>query len=135
MIACVLITICTSSSWLRRSMPQDAQRAAARKTVAAHPRDHGTAHAIKNAGIAVGYSFKFDGESVIGKRAALWGADAVAIDLNDLIDPASGWNLYEAGSISDTNWIGGYGGYDPDGIGPLPEYSRAFLMQVPRARS
>src|SRR5207237_385398 len=89
------------------------------------------AYAINAAGTVVGYSATIDGETVIGKRAALWGADAVAVDVNTLIDPAGGWNLFEASSISDTNWVGGWGDYDPDGTGPLEAYSRAFLLQVP----
>ena len=58
------------------------------------------------------------------------GLDAVAIDLNTLIDPASGWTLTEANGISDTNWVTGIGSFDPDGGGPLAAYDRAFLLDV-----
>jgi hypothetical protein len=44
--------------------------------------------------------------------------------------PNSGWvNLYEARDISNTNWITGYGVFDPDGAGGVAAYSRMFLMQ------
>jgi hypothetical protein len=55
----------------------------------------------------------------------------VAVDLNTLIDPASGWILTEADDISDTNWIAGIGTYDPDRPGGQAAYQRLFLIQVP----
>jgi hypothetical protein len=51
--------------------------------------------------------------------------------LNTLIDPGSGWvNLSDAIGISDTNWVTGYGSFDPDGAGPLSAYTRMFLLDA-----
>jgi hypothetical protein len=65
--------------------------------------------------------------------AVLWKSDGVAIDLNTLIDPGSGWILNFAYGISDTNWVSGVGLFDPDGAGPLGAYDRAFLLDVSSA--
>jgi hypothetical protein len=89
------------------------------------------AYAVNDAGTAVGYAWKYDAGAYIGNRAVYWGLDSLAVDLNTLIDPASGWMLTEALSISDTGWIAGLGDYDPDGAGGLDAYDRLFLMQVP----
>src|SRR6185436_17582276 len=62
-----------------------------------------------------------------------WGFDALPVDLNTLIDPASGWTLIAASAISNTGWIGGRGTFDPDGPGGQEPYERLFLMQVPAA--
>jgi PEP-CTERM motif-containing protein len=83
---------------------------------------------INNAGIAVGWA---SGSSFLGTRAVYWGLDAVAVDLNTLIDPAAGWTLTEAQHISDTGWIVGSGDFDPDGPGGQAAYQRLFLMHVP----
>jgi uncharacterized membrane protein len=64
-------------------------------------------------------------------RAAYWPPLGPALDLNTLIDPASGWVLTEARAISDTGWIAGMGTFDADGPGPLAPYDRLFLLQVP----
>jgi PEP-CTERM motif len=60
----------------------------------------------------------------------LWNYNALAIDLNTLIDPSSGWTLLQAYGISDTNIAVGVGSFDPDGAGPLASYGRAFLLDV-----
>jgi hypothetical protein len=91
------------------------------------------AHAINDAGIIVGYSNKYVNNFLVGTRAVLWNFDAVAIDLNTLIDPASGWTLTEARGISDTNWVTGIGVFDPDGTGSPAAYRRAFLLDVSSA--
>jgi hypothetical protein len=61
----------------------------------------------------------------------MWGPDGVAIDLNTLIDPASGWVLGGAQTITNDNWVSGYGSFDPDGKGPLQPYARLYLIHVP----
>ena len=53
------------------------------------------------------------------------------MDLNTLIDPASGWTLNRATRINDTGWIGGSGTFDPDGPGGEASYERLSLMHVP----
>ena len=67
------------------------------------------ANAINTAGIAVGSAAEYDSNGTfLGNRAVAWGLDGVAIDLNTLLDPGSGWvNLSEARGISDTNWVTG----------------------------
>jgi hypothetical protein len=87
---------------------------------------------INNAGIAVGWAEKYDDAGMwLGNRAVYWGLDAVAVDLNTLIDPAGGWRLVSADAISDTGWIVGSGDFDPDGPGGQDAYQRLFLMHVP----
>jgi uncharacterized membrane protein len=81
---------------------------------------------INNAGIAVG-----SGYDEPHPRAAYWGLDGAAVDLNTRIDPASGWTLTDARFISDTGWITGLGYFDPDGPGGQATYERPFFMQVP----
>ncbi|MDZ4820781.1 MAG: PEP-CTERM sorting domain-containing protein [Planctomycetota bacterium] len=87
------------------------------------------AYYISDNGIAVGYYEKFVGGVDQGDFAMLWGQNAIGIDLNSLIDPASGWTLKSAWGISDT-WVVGKGTFDPDGNGPLLPYERAFLLDV-----
>ena len=60
-----------------------------------------------------------------------WNLDGSVIDLNSLIDPASGWTLKAATDISDSGWIFGLGDFDPDGAGGQAAYARMFIMQVP----
>jgi hypothetical protein len=63
----------------------------------------------------------------------LWGADGKAINLNTLIDPAGGWTLSEARTISDTNFVAGVGLFDPDGGGPVTAYHRFFVLDASAA--
>jgi hypothetical protein len=90
----------------------------------------GAAYAVNTGGVAVGYGHKVAGGTFLGTRAMLWDVDAVAIDLDALIDPARGWTLTKAIGISDTNWVTGIGSFDPDGGGSLAAYDRAFLLDV-----
>jgi hypothetical protein len=87
------------------------------------------ARAINNGGLIVGYADKYDaaGQS-LGARAVLWNTDGVAIDLNSLIDPNSGWTLNQAYAISDANSVTGFGTFDPGGS--IEPYIRAFLIDV-----
>ena len=90
------------------------------------------ANRINTDGIIVGQAKKYDaGGGSLGFRAVYWGADNLAVDLNTLIDPASGWMLEDARSISDTGWIVGLGSFDPDGAGGLDAYDRQILVQIP----
>jgi hypothetical protein len=88
------------------------------------------ANAINTDGIAVGESYKYIGGMFAGHRAVLWQPDGTVLDLNNVIAPDGLWSLIEARGISDTNWITGYGTFDPDGPGPLKGYSRAFLLNL-----
>ena len=83
---------------------------------------------VNDAGVAVGVQ-RARGNDTDG-TALLWGADGVAVDLNTLIDPASGWRLIEADSITDAGYVAGVGMFDPDGGGPLAAYTRSFLIQA-----
>jgi hypothetical protein len=91
-----------------------------------------SAFAINAAGAAVGYAQKYTGGTYLGARALLWRADGLMIDLNSLLSSTDStfWTLEQARGISDTNWVGGLGNYDPDGSGPLPSYRRAFLLDA-----
>lgn len=94
------------------------------------------AFAINSAGEAVGTASNFnDAGNWLSDHAVYWGLDGVAIDLNTLIDPASGWTSHEARAISDTGWISGWGTFDPDGLGGQSGYHRLFLVQVPEPTS
>jgi hypothetical protein len=90
------------------------------------------AYDINNHGIAVGSAAKIINGVPAGGGAVAWRNNSVAIDLNNLIDPQSGWTLTSAYSISDTGWITGLGVFDPDGTGGLAPYSRLFLLQLPQ---
>jgi hypothetical protein len=84
---------------------------------------------VNSAGLAVGVQRPNSNSS--DGIAVLWGLDGVAVDLNTLIDPTSGWRLIEADSITDSGYIAGVGMFDPDGTGPTAAYGRSFLIQVP----
>ena len=71
------------------------------------------AYGINSAGLVVGMS---------GERAFLY-ADGLMTDLNDLIDPAAGWDLHCATAINDNGQIVGYG-INPQG------YRYPFLLTV-----
>jgi hypothetical protein len=89
------------------------------------------AYAVSKTGTVVGYAKRYIGGVYQDDRAVLWGADAVAVDLNTLIDPDSGWMLYSASAISANGmWISGIGLYDPDGDGPMYAYDRFFTLQM-----
>jgi hypothetical protein len=88
---------------------------------------------INDAGITVGWLDKYDGGVLLEAKAVYWGFDALPVDLNSLIDPASGWTLTHATRISESGWIGGRGTFDPDGPGGLAPYDRLYVMQVPAA--
>ena len=63
-------------------------------------------------------------------RALAWRSDGNVIDLNTMIDPASGWTLNEAYGISNTGWVTGVGVFDVDGPGGEAAYQRLFVMQM-----
>jgi hypothetical protein len=86
---------------------------------------------INAAGAVVGWAQKYNASGTyVGNRAVYWDLDGTAVNLNSLIDHASGWTLTSAYAISDTGWIAGIGSYDPDGAGGLAAYDRLFLIQV-----
>jgi hypothetical protein len=86
------------------------------------------AYAVNTAGITVGYA---DLLGVVGNsHAVAWGPDGVAIDLNTLLPADSGWQLFEADGITDTNWVSGRGWFDPDGPGGQDGYGRQFLLNI-----
>jgi hypothetical protein len=90
------------------------------------------AYDLSEDGTIVGYSFLFEGDVRTDYHAVMWGKDNVAVDLNTLIDPDSGWVLRQALEISDNGqWIVGIGDFDPDGDGPLWAYQRLWTIQVP----
>ena len=90
------------------------------------------AFAVNAAGTAVGRAAQFGAAPFGDYHAVYWAAnDTRAIDLNTLIDPASGWVLKHAFDISDTGWIVGGGEFDPDGAGGQAAYPRSFLIHVP----
>ena len=87
----------------------------------------GGANGISSGGTAVGSVYV----SGLGQRAVLWGAGGVAVDLNSLVDPASGWILNSISTVSPNGrWAAGIGSYDPDGPGPLGAYNRLWIMQA-----
>lgn len=89
------------------------------------------AFSVNESGIAVGFANKYTSQhTLVGSRAVAWKTDNIPIDLNTLIDPASGWTLTRAQGISNTGWITGIGKFDPDGPGGRAAYDRLFLLQL-----
>ena len=93
----------------------------------------GIAQDIDEDGFAVGYLDRYDASGTWIRQAAVcWHPDGSVLDLNDVIDPASGWVLQDARAISDSGlWIAGMGSFDPDGPGGIFPADRMFLVQVP----
>ncbi|RAP41722.1 hypothetical protein BYZ73_08965 [Rhodovulum viride] len=68
-------------------------------------KDMSHAFGLNDRGEVVGYSAAGNGNA-----AVLWTrADRRLVDLNDCIDPESGWHLVLAKDINDNGWITGYG--------------------------
>jgi hypothetical protein len=89
--------------------------------------------AINDAGTAVGECSSPNTTADVEDLRAVYfrPEDGAAIDLNTLIDPASGWLLRRARGISDTGWIVGTGLFDADGPGGQAAESRHYLIHVP----
>lgn len=96
-------------------------------------RTNAAVYGINDLGDGVGYAQRYQGSTYLGDRAALWaGGGTAAVDLNDLIDPTSGWVLNYAMEINEKGTIVGIGRYDPDGAGGLPANTLPFrLVAVP----
>ena len=65
---------------------------------------YSTANAINNSGLVVGYSYIDTAETV--EHAFIYNGAATMIDLNSLIDPASGWTLTSANAINGDYIVG-----------------------------
>jgi hypothetical protein len=103
-------------------------------TLGAAPNGEGLsdALAINSSGLIVGTSTRYNEAHGFSEFRAVYWREAIApIDLNALIDPASGWVLSHAYAVSDTGWIAGDGLFDPDGPGGQVAYGRHFLLQLP----
>lgn len=88
---------------------------------------HARAIDVNDAGLIVGYVARFDTAPSFGGAAVLWKNGSI-YDLNDLIDPASGWRLYSAEGINERGQIVGFGSFGGQ--------SRAFLLTaVPEPNS
>jgi probable HAF family extracellular repeat protein len=81
------------------------------------------ARGINNSNVVVGQAEKLNSEI----HAFVYDGAAMR-DLNDLINPALGWILYEADDINDFGQILGTGELDPDGTGPRGREQHAFLL-------
>ncbi len=94
-----------------------------------------SASAVNDAGVAVGglIDYRIGSPTFLGSIPVYWGVDGQPIDLNTLIDPDSGWEILSADDISNTGWITGVGGYDPDGPGGQDGYMRLYSIHVPAA--
>jgi hypothetical protein len=88
------------------------------------------AFGINDSNFAAGFGEKIQNGNFVGYHAALWRPDGSVLDLNDAIDPNSGWTLSFAFSISNSGFIAGVGYFDPDGSGPASAYSRAFVVDA-----
>jgi probable HAF family extracellular repeat protein len=80
---------------------------------------HSVANDINISGLIVGNSQRIAGSAAV---ATLW-QNGVAIDLNTLIAPGSGWNLLSAEGINDAGDIVGFGTFQGS--------SRAFMLTIP----
>jgi len=91
---------------------------------------YAAAESINASGMIAGWADRYMPD--VREHAVVWGLNGVAIDLNDFVDPASGWvQLSVAHRIDDDNWVTGAGVFDPDGPGPRQPFMRDFLMQIP----
>ena len=79
------------------------------------------AHAINNNGVVVGTVYNPSVSYPVG--AFVWIDGVGTVDLNDFVDPASGWNLQGAFSINSSREVVGWGYLDG--------HQRAFKMTVP----
>ncbi|MCC7145942.1 MAG: DUF3466 family protein [Phycisphaeraceae bacterium] len=87
------------------------------------------ARSLNDTGLIVGQALKYDAlGNNLGNVAALWKPDTLAVDLNSLIDPSSGWTLTSAYDINNFGWITGSGTFDPDGAGGQAAYERLWLL-------
>ena len=82
------------------------------------------AFAINASGQAVGYSFTADSPDL---HAFFADATGPMVDLNTLIDPASGWVLTSANGINDSGQIAG--------TGTINGQTHAYLLSVPEPAS
>lgn len=80
---------------------------------------HSVANDININGLIVGNSQRIAGSAAV---ATLW-QNGVAIDLNTLIAPGSGWNLLSAEGINNAGDIVGFGTFQGS--------SRAFMLTIP----
>lgn len=99
---------------------------------------HSEACAINNSGQVVGswlHRMTSPPYEWVPEGAFVWDGGEGAHDLNDLIDPDSGWNLLAASDINDAGAIVGYG-INPDGdthavlLTPIPEPDVLALLSV-----
>ncbi len=63
---------------------------------------HSSAHAINETGVIVGYS---DVSGIFGSHAFIWDEERGMRDLNELIEPTLGIELYGARDINNNGWI------------------------------
>jgi probable HAF family extracellular repeat protein len=89
-----------------------------------------TAYGINNSGQVVGESYISGG----GQHAFLYSGSGSMQDLNDLINPASGWTLNVARSINDLGQIVGSGTIGGRShtflLTPVPEPSTFVLLSI-----
>ena len=64
---------------------------------------------MNDEGVAVGFYLPSPGQE---STAILWSGTGSPVDLNTLIDPKSGWHLYDATSINDQGQIVGNGSFN-----------------------
>ncbi len=76
---------------------------------------------INDSGLIVGYVAQFDTAPSFGGAAVLW-QNGQIFDLNDLINPSSGWRLLSAEGINDQGQIVGFGTFEGQ--------TRAFVATV-----
>ncbi len=81
--------------------------------------DESKAYDVNNNGLIVGTAQLADSSW----HAFIWDSVNGMQDLNDFIDPNSGWILESANGINDSGWIVGYGTHNGT--------TRAFTLQIP----
>jgi len=72
----------------------------------------------------------FRDPSHLAVHAVVWAPDGHVHDLNKLLPPNSGWQLYGVFGISDSNLVTGIGWYTPPGHDVSWAYQRLFSMQL-----
>jgi hypothetical protein len=87
-------------------------------------------YSINSFGTVVGAAVTPQGRAFLWTPDVANGNTGTMVDLNTIIAPTDDvhWHLSEARGINDSGQIVGSGGFDPDGAGPLPSVTRAFLL-------
>jgi len=87
-------------------------------------------YVVGNANVVGTASGDASNPTALAVHAVVWKPNGTPVDLNKLLPPNSGWQLFSAYSISDTGWITGIGFFQPPGYDVSYSYPRLYSMQI-----